>query len=589
MSDPIAPVPGPASDPRRRRTAVSRSSLSDGQWHRMHPLTPLMRGGLVLLVILGIVISNMRDRLLALLTPVFMPWMRDDIASDATVPDDPGDIGGYDDPIDWVVINEAYLLVLGAIAAVLVVIVLWFYLTWRFHSFRITDDDVEVRSGVLYRTVRRAPLDRIQGVNLTRPMIARLFGMAKLEVVSAGAEGNVKLEYLSTANAETVRADLLRLASGRTLEEQRGDDPVAGKRTLIGSAADSFGRGFTGIVAGEETGDGAVGEAVRVPTGRIVAAQLLSPTVLILVLVAVALIVVSALRPYEGAEWMAFAIFPILIALVAYLWQSILRSLRWSVVPTVDGLRMTFGLLTTVTETLPPGRVHALELVQPILWRPFGWWLVRFTRLGQFQSASDAKQAVTNLLPVGTLADAQRLLPALLPGISAQECSDLIARGTTRADGDGFVTSPRRAWLFHPLSWRRNGVRLTEQLVLLRAGALSRRLALIPTARVQSVAISQGPLTRSLNLANLRLHTVAGPVWTWLYALGRPEAWTAFGEIMVACVRASASDMSHRWAEGRGEHLAAAVFGSAAPDRAPLAVETRIEVPGYPVAGVDGP
>ncbi|MDF2492207.1 MAG: hypothetical protein K0Q58_785, partial [Microbacterium sp.] len=32
-------------------TAVrARSTLSDGDWHRMHPLTPLIRGGLFLVV-----------------------------------------------------------------------------------------------------------------------------------------------------------------------------------------------------------------------------------------------------------------------------------------------------------------------------------------------------------------------------------------------------------------------------------------------------------------------------------------------------------------------------------------------------------
>ena len=97
---------------------------------------------------------------------------------------------------------------------ILLVLIGLFYLSWRFHTFRITGDDVEVRSGVMFRTHRRAPLDRVQGVNLTRPMFARLVGMAKLEVVGAGLDSNVKLEYLSTANAEAVRADILRLASG---------------------------------------------------------------------------------------------------------------------------------------------------------------------------------------------------------------------------------------------------------------------------------------------------------------------------------------------------------------------------------------
>ena len=107
------------------------------------------------------------------------------------------------------------LVVLGVVLVLIGV----FYLSWRFHTFRITGDDVEVRSGILFRTQRRAPLDRVQGVNLTRPIVARLLGMAKLEVVGAGADANVKLEYLSTGNAEAVRADILRLASGARLAE----------------------------------------------------------------------------------------------------------------------------------------------------------------------------------------------------------------------------------------------------------------------------------------------------------------------------------------------------------------------------------
>ena len=50
------------------------------------------------------------------------------------------------------------------------------------HSFRITGDAVEVRSGILFRTQRKARLDRIQGINIVRPVLARLFGAAKLDI-----------------------------------------------------------------------------------------------------------------------------------------------------------------------------------------------------------------------------------------------------------------------------------------------------------------------------------------------------------------------------------------------------------------------
>ncbi|HEY9308615.1 MAG TPA: PH domain-containing protein, partial [Microbacterium sp.] len=190
-----------------------RSPLSDGEWHRLHPLTPLLRGGLFLIVVIGIIFANLRDRLVF----IFLPWLAPDIE------DEVGEWeGAGGDPIDFIIANNLYVLAGLAVLAALIVLVAVFYTSWRFHTFRITDDDVEVRSGILFRTQRRAPLDRVQGVNLTRPMIARLLGMAKLEVVGAGADANVKLEYLSTANAEAVRADILRLASGRRLSAAAG-------------------------------------------------------------------------------------------------------------------------------------------------------------------------------------------------------------------------------------------------------------------------------------------------------------------------------------------------------------------------------
>ncbi|NKF32792.1 PH domain-containing protein, partial [Pseudomonas sp. BGM005] len=59
---------------------------------------------------------------------------------------------------------------------------------------------------------------------------------------------------------------------------------------------------------------------------------------------------------------------------VGITWAQISKSLRYSIAPTPDGVRITYGLLTTVTETLPPGRIFAVEVTQSLLWRPFGWW-----------------------------------------------------------------------------------------------------------------------------------------------------------------------------------------------------------------------
>ncbi len=128
-----------------------RSPLSDGEWHRLHPLTPVLRGGLFLVVVIGIVIANLRDRVIGWLIPGF------------------SDFEQYEgDPVDYVVSNNLIVVAGLVILAVLALLLGWFYVSWRFHTFRITGDDVEVRTGILFRTHRPAPLDRVQGVNLTR-------------------------------------------------------------------------------------------------------------------------------------------------------------------------------------------------------------------------------------------------------------------------------------------------------------------------------------------------------------------------------------------------------------------------------------
>src|SRR5690606_2122443 len=50
-------------------------------WRRLHPLSPLLRGGLVLLVIAGIVIANFRDRLVELFFADRV-WSRDGVEVD---------------------------------------------------------------------------------------------------------------------------------------------------------------------------------------------------------------------------------------------------------------------------------------------------------------------------------------------------------------------------------------------------------------------------------------------------------------------------------------------------------------------------
>ena len=88
----IPPAP-PAPDGPGPTGGVARSPLSDGDGHRMHPLTPLFRGGLVLVIVSGIIIANLRDRVIDVLFDGFFP----------------GGFTGTEDPIDFVLGHDLVL------------------------------------------------------------------------------------------------------------------------------------------------------------------------------------------------------------------------------------------------------------------------------------------------------------------------------------------------------------------------------------------------------------------------------------------------------------------------------------------------
>jgi len=483
--------------------------------------------------VIGIVIANLRDRLIELFLP-----------SEVDV-----DLSGPEgDAIDFVFANNLILWALLAVLGVLLIVVGLFYLSWRFHTLRITGDDVEVRSGVLFRSHRRAPLDRVQGVNLTRPMVARLLGTAKLEVVGAGMDANVKLEYLSTANAEAVRSDILRLASGRRLAEAQAAESVGMPRAR--AAVGVVGAWLAGLIEGVDADADEPASVVHIPPARLVASHLLSSSTIWLILLIVALVVGSIV----GTPWVLFTLIPTLIGFGTYWFRSITKSLRYSIAPTPAGVRLTFGLFTTITEVLPPGRVHAIEIHQPILWRRFGWWAIRVNRLSG-RAAADAQSLLNSdmVLPVGTRDDVERVLRLLIPELSEPQWDEVATHGMFgpvrgEADvADPYTTTPSRARWLRPLSWRRNGFLLDPDALLLRHGVLRRALVILPLARLQSVRVSQGPVDRAVGVAGITGHTVDGLVSGALGVVDRTavyDVWQATARGMVA---AAAADRSHRW------------------------------------------
>jgi putative membrane protein len=529
------PQPQDGATPGAAETPAT-TGLADGDWHRLHPATPLLRGGLGFVAIVGIVIANLRERLVEW----FLPGL--------VCPPDAVECG-EGDPFEYLLENGLAVVAALVVLGVLLLCIALFYVSWRLHTFRITDEVVEVRSGVLFRTHRKARLDRIQGVAVARPLFARLFGTAKLDVEVAGQDANVPLAYLGTVAADALRADILRLASGSRAATAAGTTAPATGKLLDRRVSELLAPELDPALAEPES-------VVRMHPGRLIGSTVLSGTTLGLLIVAgvvvTGLVLNSTGIPQLG--WTLFTFVPIALGLLSYQVNRLLKFLRYSIAATPDGVRIGYGLLSTRNETVPPGRIHSVAVSQSLFWRPADWWTVRVNRATR-QSSSDGQNAQQNtvVLPVGSRDDVFRVLELLLPGLTEGEARDLFQRGLAGRDSDAdFTVSPRRAAVVRWFSWRRNGFALFPGAVLLRRGAIWRELVIVPTPRVQSVAVDQGPLARSLRLANVHVHTVAGPISARIGALDAQDAQTLFRDAAAAAVAAGSADRSHRWRSAEG-------------------------------------
>ena len=103
---------------------------------------------------------------------------------------------------------------IGYAAGGALLVVLAGVVRWQTTRYRITEERVELRTGLFRRQRRSVPRDRIRTVDLTAPLVHRFFSLSVVQVRSAtGAgldgAGRVDLDAVSKAEAERLRRALL--------------------------------------------------------------------------------------------------------------------------------------------------------------------------------------------------------------------------------------------------------------------------------------------------------------------------------------------------------------------------------------------
>ena len=424
---------------------MSDQSSTTPQYQHVHRLTPLLRLWSVILALIAAFALN-----------VNMAALRDIFAFIT------GEHRGE-------ALRDTALALAGFIAVCAVV---WLVsgLWWRRMGYRLGAEELSLRRGLLSVQLRTARYDRTQAVDVVEPVIARLFRLAAVRVETAGGQSSViEIAYLKKSDAEALRDDILARVHG-------APTPAATDTDIDATAADAT-SAHTPAATAEEPA-----LVPEIPIARsLIAAALRTST---LFLVGFLILVVVTRLPLSTA-------LPILVGLIPNVWNVLDSSWRYTARTDGEVLNITYGLADRRRQSIRLDRIHAVQITQPFLWRPLGWYEVRVSVAGYGASASGKASGSTRILPVGTLAQARQFLPA---------------------DAAPTYASPARAKWVSPLDYRQQTVALTGDYVIVRNGRLNRRVKAIHTSHIQELTYRRGPISQALGLATVGLDLVQGPV-----------------------------------------------------------------------------
>lgn len=350
---------------------------------------------------------------------------------------------------------------LAATAAAVLAAALYGFLTWWFTHFAVTDSELRIRTGLVFRRTAHIRLERIQAIDVTQPLLARVAGVAKLKLDVVGTDKKDELAFLDAEEARALRAELLARAAGFAPE------------------------------TAHEVGEAPARELMRTPPRELALSLVLTGATW--GTLAAALVVPPVLWLATHSVWTVLATaLPLLGAAGANSVGRFVAEYDWTVADSPDGLRIDRGLLDRVHETVPPGRVQTVRVVRPLLWRRRGWVRVELDVAGSSNSV---------LVPVAPREIAEAVIARVLPGVAVPPESAL-------------SRPPRRARWCVPVWWRGYGLVVTDSVFAAREGLLRRSLALVPHAKVQSVRLAQGPWKRALGLADVHVDTGANKTVT---------------------------------------------------------------------------
>lgn len=413
------------------------------------------------------------------------------------------------------------------------------FLVVRFFSYRyrVEEGKLVIHEGILSRNLRSIPAKRIHNINTSQHLVARMLGVVRLDIETAGGgEAEASLPTISQTAAkaiqEFVRREKAVAAPVQESSEETGE-PVSDaapapppsqllhKMTLkqvflAGATSNRVGAIAFGLILlsqyMELTGteimpEWIMGKAEEVMQGGIY--------MWIMGLLTLFLLMVGA--------W----IFGIVTTLVRYYGFTLQQQ--------SEDLKIKSGLFTVREYTMPRKRIQALRCVTTAIRRPLGFFHLQVQSAGHVGLQEQSRVESDMLTPLTKKENIDQFAKYAFPDSDWNGVTwtgvhlytrirqwlflliilMIIALSTATFLPSNFTTGLAPAFLFIPaialsflvahLNWKQTAYGYDRAYVYIKSGFLGLRYWVIPLTSIQNLMVSQAPGQRSRNLATLHL------------------------------------------------------------------------------------
>ena len=419
--------------------------------------------------------------------------------------------------------DVGWLTILGVATAATLVGTVQIYVRWRRLRYGLGESEFVIESGLVSRTRRSIPFDRVQDVGIERGPLQRLFGLAKVRIeTGGGGKDEGLLDSLSMAEADRLRAAVRAWRAGAA--------PAVAAAPQAEAAAEAAEPIFAMTLA------------------RVAAAGLFNFSLVYLAGLFALLQTFKEWLPfdiYDPGRWiglvddrLASRMTP--TALLAVLLLALLLGSLFGVARTLardfgfrlwsEGgqFRRERGLFTRTEVILPKRRVQLARLQTGPLRRRWNWSALYLQTL----SPEDEGGGQQSAAPLAT-DDEIAVVLAEHPSLRLPQADELnrVSRLHVWRMLAGHLLPPIAIFTAATIAWRPAALSfallpllfaiaaiqrrfhlygLADGLLFIRRGVIRRQLWIIPTAKIQSLALKRSPLQRRLGLATIEIDTAGG-------------------------------------------------------------------------------